>query len=213
MTGTNALPWERVPVIPVVVVEDAASAVPLAHALLAAGIDVMEITLRTAAAAEAITAVRKEVPSMVVGAGTLLTPADTERAVHAGAQFLVSPGSTAQLRGSLRHAGIPALPGIATVSEAMTALDEGFRAVKVFPARSLGGAGFIRALASVLPELRVCPTGGIDAASAAELLALPAVACVGGTWLTPQKEIAAGDYDRISRRAAGTLALRTPAGR
>jgi 2-dehydro-3-deoxyphosphogluconate aldolase / (4S)-4-hydroxy-2-oxoglutarate aldolase len=202
------LPWRRVPVIPVIVLRDVQTAVPLARALLAGNVDVMEVTLRTPVAAEAIAAIRAEVPDMLVGAGTVLSPADTERAALAGAQFLVSPGSTASLRASLRQSGLPALPAVATVSEAMTALDDGFQAVKVFPARVLGGADFIRSLASVLPHLAVCPTGGVDASSAAALLALPSVACVGGSWLTPPGELAVGAFDQITRRAAETLTLR-----
>lgn len=200
--------WARGPVLPVVSIDDAAVAPLLAEALLAGGVDVIEVTLRTPAACDAIAAIRSQVPQMHVGAGTIVAPADVDRALSAGAQFLVSPGSTAALRGRLLTCGVPALPGAGSVSEAMTALADGFGAVKLFPVAQLGGVALVRAVSSVLPHLLLCPTGGLDPTSAAELLHEPAVVCVGGSWLAPKSDIAARNWGAISTRARASLGLR-----
>jgi 2-dehydro-3-deoxyphosphogluconate aldolase/(4S)-4-hydroxy-2-oxoglutarate aldolase len=195
-----------VPVIPVVVIEDVDAAVPLARALVAGGLKVVEITLRSPAALGAVERVASEVPDAVVGAGTVLTPAHATEAVAAGSQFLVSPGSTDTLLDSFAATGVPYLPAAATVSEVLRLLERGITRAKFFPAEPAGGAKYLASLASPLAMVRFCPTGGIDAAKAPEYLALPNVDCVGGSWMVPQSAIAAGDWNRIeelSREAAG----------
>ena len=190
------------PVIPVVVLNDAAHALPLAQALLAGGIPVIEITLRTPAALDAIAAIADNLPDAVVGAGTVTTPRLVRQAVDAGAQFLVSPGTTSQLLDAMDEAGVPFLPGIATVSEAMRVLEHGQREMKFFPAEASGGRAFLTAITSVLPTARFCPTGGITSATAPRYLELDNVACVGGSWLTPPGAIAAQDWRHIEELAA-----------
>jgi 2-dehydro-3-deoxyphosphogluconate aldolase/(4S)-4-hydroxy-2-oxoglutarate aldolase len=198
------------PVVPVIVVNDAAVAVDLAHALVAGGIRTLEITLRTKAALAAMRRIRDEVPDALVGAGTVRTRAHLEAALDAGAQFGISPGLTAELAAAARASGVPFIPGIATPSEAMHAQDEGFNILKLFPAEAVGGIKLLKSLAGPLPELRFCPTGGIDVNSAPNYLALPNVLAVGGSWLTPDDAIAAQDWDRITAlaRAASALAVR-----
>ncbi|MEC5205373.1 MULTISPECIES: bifunctional 4-hydroxy-2-oxoglutarate aldolase/2-dehydro-3-deoxy-phosphogluconate aldolase [Vogesella] len=198
------------PVVPVIVVNDAAVAVDLAHALVAGGIRTLEITLRTKAALAAMRRIRDEVPDALVGAGTVRTRAHLEAALDAGAQFGISPGLTAELAAAARASGVPFIPGIATPSEAMHAQDEGFNILKLFPAEAVGGVKLLKSLAGPLPELRFCPTGGIDVNSAPNYLALPNVLAVGGSWLTPDDAIAAQDWDRITAlaRAASALAVR-----
>ena len=198
------------PVVPVIVVNDAAVAVDLAHALVAGGIRTLEITLRTKAALAAMRRIRDEVPDALVGAGTVRTRAHLEAALDAGAQFGISPGLTAELAAAARASGVPFIPGIATPSEAMHAQDEGFNILKLFPAEAVGGVKLLKSLAGPLPELRFCPTGGIDVNSAPSYLVLPNVLAVGGSWLTPDDAIAAQDWDRITAlaRAASALAVR-----
>src|SRR5262245_4374462 len=198
---------DRSPVIPVVVLEDAAVAVPMARALVAGGLPVIEVTLRTDAALEAIAAIAAEVPGAVIGAGTVRTPGDVAAAVAAGARFLVSPGATASLLDALLRSGIPALPGAATPSEAMALHDRGLRELKFFPAEAAGGLPYLKALAGPLPDVRFCPTGGLTPANARDYLALPNVGCVGGTWLTPADALATGDFARIEKLAAEAAAL------
>jgi 2-dehydro-3-deoxyphosphogluconate aldolase / (4S)-4-hydroxy-2-oxoglutarate aldolase len=193
------------PVIPVVVLDDPADAVPLARTLLAGGIPVIEITLRTPAALAAISAIAGRVPGTVVGAGTVTTPALVRQAVDAGAQFLVSPGTTGQLLEAMDHAPVPSLPGIASVSDIMRVLESGRRDMKFFPAEASGGTAFLSSVAAVFPEARFCPTGGITLASAPGYRELPSVGCVGGTWLTPREAIAAADWRRIEDLAAHTI--------
>jgi 2-dehydro-3-deoxyphosphogluconate aldolase/(4S)-4-hydroxy-2-oxoglutarate aldolase len=195
------------PVIPVVVLEDRSLAVPLAQALLAGGIRVMEVTLRTPAALDCIRAIRAEVPNMLVGAGTITREADLFGAERAGAQFGVCPGAPTALLSALRDASIPFLPGAMTPTEVMTLRDAGFPAVKLFPAQQAGGFGMLSALGSVFPDIQLCPTGGVDAASAAQYLALPNVPCVGGSWLTPAARVAAGDWPGITMLAQAAAAL------
>jgi len=187
------------PVIPVVVLEDAGAAVPLARTLVDAGMRAIEITLRTPAALEAIANVAADVPEAVVGAGTVLSPAQAQDALTAGAEFLVSPGSTPALLDGL--AGMPLLAGAVTASEVMALLERGLTAAKFFPAESSGGVRALKALAGPFPQMRFCPTGGIDAAKAPDYLALPNVACVGGSWMLPAPAVQAGDWERIRELA------------
>ncbi|MGW4476377.1 bifunctional 4-hydroxy-2-oxoglutarate aldolase/2-dehydro-3-deoxy-phosphogluconate aldolase [Nonomuraea sp. NPDC004354] len=196
------------PVIPVVVVDDAETAVPMARALVAGGLPVIEVTLRTAAALEAIARIAAEVPDAVIGAGTVRTPADVTASVEAGAKFLVSPGTTPALVDALGAAGIPFLPGAATASEAMALAERGIRELKFFPAEAAGGLPYLKSLAGPLPDVRFCPTGGIRPQTARDYLALPNVGCVGGTWLTPADALAAGDWGRVEKLAAEAAALR-----
>ncbi|SCK11287.1 bifunctional 4-hydroxy-2-oxoglutarate aldolase/2-dehydro-3-deoxy-phosphogluconate aldolase [Vogesella sp. LIG4] len=195
------------PVMPVIVVNDAAVAVDLARALVAGGIRTLEITLRTKAALAAMRRIRDEVPDALVGAGTVRTRAHLEAALDAGAQFGLSPGLTPELAAAARASGVPFIPGVATASEAMRAQDEGFDILKLFPAEAVGGIKLLKALAGPLPELRFCPTGGIDASNAANYLALPNVLAVGGSWLTPEAAIAAQDWDKITALASEACQL------
>lgn len=201
-----------VPVLPVVVVDRVADAVPIARALVAGGLPAIELTLRTPVALDAIRAIADEVPGILVGAGTVVTPRQAKQAADAGAQFLVSPGSTPALLAGMVDTGLPFLPGTATVSEVLTVLESGFEEMKFFPAEASGGAAFLRAVSAPVPAARFCPTGGITAESAASYLALPNVGCVGGSWLTPPDAVARGDWDRIEAlaRAAATLELGLP---
>lgn len=196
----------RVGVVPVVTIEDAASAVPLAEALLAGGIDVIEVTLRTPAAIEAIRRIAAQVPGMEVGAGTVLTEALMREAIAAGARFMVSPGLTAVLAEAGLAAPVPLLAGVATASEAMLAAEQGYTFVKFFPAETIGGAAALKALAAPLPHIAFCPTGGIDAAKAPAYLALPNVVCVGGSWMAPADAIRDGDWGRVTRLAREAVA-------
>jgi 2-dehydro-3-deoxyphosphogluconate aldolase/(4S)-4-hydroxy-2-oxoglutarate aldolase len=198
---------DRSPVIPVVTVEDPGRAVPLAEALLAGGVGIVELTLRTPGALAAVRAVARGVPGMLVGVGTVLTPRQADDAVEAGADFLVTPGTTPGLLRHLARSGIAALPGVATVSEVLAAREEGFLAQKAFPASVLG-PGFLRAVAGPVPDVVFCPTGGITADSAPDYLAAPNAACVGGSWLTPPDAVRDGDWERVTRLAAGAAALR-----
>jgi len=198
-----------VPVIPVVTIERAADAVPLARALLAGGLNVVEITLRTPAAMDAVRAIIAEVDDMIVGVGTVTRPLDIAHAVEAGADFLVSPGTPADLAQALADAPVPALPGCATVSEAMTLAAFGFPVLKFFPAEASGGIHWLRAVAEPLPDVRFCPTGGINGGNAGDYLALPNVLAVGGSWVAPAKAIASGDFAGITARARAAAALRT----
>jgi 2-dehydro-3-deoxyphosphogluconate aldolase/(4S)-4-hydroxy-2-oxoglutarate aldolase len=196
-----------VPVVPVVVLDDLAHAVPVARALVAGGLPVIELTLRTPVALDAIAAIAAEVPEILVGAGTITSPELVGRAVDAGAQFLVSPGTTPGLLREMADSGVPFLPGTATVSEAMAVLEAGFAEMKFFPAEASGGAAYLKSLASPLPAARFCPTGGITATSAPAYLSLPNVGCVGGSWLTPADALAAGDWDRVATLAREAAAL------
>lgn len=196
------------PVVPVVIVEDAAHAVPMARALIAGGIRAIEVTLRTPAALGAIRAVAAEVEGAVVGVGTVLDGTQLEAARKAGACFAVSPGASPKLLDAADDDELPLLPGIATAGEAMTLLERGYSHLKFFPAVPAGGARLLAAWASPLPQIRFCPTGGISLANAQDFLALPNVACVGGSWLTPKDKLAAGDWAGIERLACEAAALR-----
>ena len=194
------------PVIPVLTIDDPGRGVALARALVAGGLRVLEITLRTANALAAIRAICANVPGAVVGAGTILAPEHIEAAVEAGSTFLVSPGMTARLLPAAVASPVPFLPGIGTASEAMELMDHGFRALKFFPAEAAGGVKMLSSLAGPLGDLRFCPTGGIDAAKAPSYLALKNVVCVGGSWMVPANVWAAGDYaliEAMAREAAG----------
>ncbi|MEU4655843.1 bifunctional 4-hydroxy-2-oxoglutarate aldolase/2-dehydro-3-deoxy-phosphogluconate aldolase [Streptomyces sp. NPDC023723] len=199
------------PVVPVVVVEDAADAVPLARALVAGGLPAIEVTLRTPAALDAIRAVAAEVPAAVVGAGTVITPAQVEAVVAAGARFLVSPGWTDALLAAMRASGVPFLPGVSTTSEVVALLERGVREMKFFPAQAAGGTAYLKALASPLPQARFCPTGGITLASAPDYLSLPNVGCVGGSWMLPADAVAGRDWARVEALAREAAGLRRSA--
>lgn len=188
------------PVIPVIVIEDAASAVPLAKALVAGGLPVLEVTLRTPAALEAIRAMAA-VPGGHVGAGTLLTPDDVRAAKAAGATFGVSPGATDALLAACEEEGLPLLPGAATASEVMALLERGYTTMKFFPAEPAGGVPMLKALHGPLPQARFCPTGGITPASLPRYLEAPNVICCGGSWVTPKDRVAAGDWAAIEALA------------
>lgn len=189
------------PVIPIVVLHDAAHAVPLASALAAGGVRVVEVTLRTDAALPAIERIAAEVPDVVVGAGTITAPENVTKAVAAGAQFLVSPGSTPSVLDAMTDSGLPFLPGVATASEVMTLLERGLTELKFFPAEAAGGHPYLKALAGPLPQARFCPTGGITPQAAPAYLALPNVGCVGGSWLAPDDALATGDWTRVKQLA------------
>jgi 2-dehydro-3-deoxyphosphogluconate aldolase/(4S)-4-hydroxy-2-oxoglutarate aldolase len=195
------------PVIPVLVVRDAASAAPLARALVAGGLPALEVTLRTPAALDAIREMAR-IEGGVVGAGTLLTEADVEAAKAAGASFGVSPGATPRLLAAAEANDLPLLPGAATPSEAMLLLERGYRAQKFFPAEANGGPATLSAWAGPLPQLRFCPTGGITAANARTYLELGNVLCVGGSWVAPRASVAAGDWAGIARLATEAAAMR-----
>lgn len=196
------------PVVPVVVIEDVATAVPLARALVAGGVSIIEVTLRSAAALDAIRAIADAVPEIVLGAGTVREAGQVKAALDAGARFLVSPGATERLLDALQDCGAPFLAGTATPSEMMSLLERGITEAKLFPATAVGGSALLRSVYGPLPELRFCPTGGITVASAPEYLALPNVGCVGGTWLTPADAVAARDWRRVETLARGAAALR-----
>lgn len=195
------------PVVPVVVVEEVETAVPLARALLAGGVGVVEVTLRSDAALDAVRAIADEVPEIRVGAGTVCSPEQVKAAVGAGAQFLVSPGCTDRLLDAFEDAGRPFLAGTATPSDMLRLLERGHTVAKLFPATAVGGLALLRAVGGPLPQLRFCPTGGITPATAPEFLALANVGCVGGTWLTPPAALAARDWARVTGLAAEASAL------
>ncbi|MEU2950511.1 bifunctional 4-hydroxy-2-oxoglutarate aldolase/2-dehydro-3-deoxy-phosphogluconate aldolase [Streptomyces xanthochromogenes] len=195
------------PVVPVVVIDDAADAVPLARALVAGGLPAIEVTLRTPAALDAIRAIAAEVPDAVVGAGTVISRAGVAKAVGAGARFLVSPGWTPALLDAMQGSGVPFLPGVSTASEVVALLEQGVREMKFFPAEAAGGTAYLKSLAGPLPQARFCPTGGISLASAPSYLALPNVGCVGGTWMLPPDALAAGDWARVENLAREAAAL------
>ena len=193
-------------VIPVLEVERVEDAAPLARALAAGGLTVVELTLRTPAAIGALGEMKRAAPSLVVGMGTIRSAGDVDKSLAAGADFLVSPGASAALLRAM--AGAPALPGVATASEAMTAQEAGYRAVKFFPAEPAGGAAYLKSLAGPLPDILFCPTGGIGPERAPAYFALPNVACVGGSWIATKAMIAAGDLAGIEKNAATAAALK-----
>jgi len=208
MLLSDPTPLIAVPVIPVVTIDRADRAVPLARALLAGGLNVVEITLRTPVALEAARAIVGEVDDVIVGIGTIAKPLDVSHAVEAGADFLVSPGTPHGLAQALADAPVPALPGCATASEAMALAALGFPALKFFPAEPSGGARWLKAMSEPLPDIRFCPTGGINGDNAAAYLALGNVLAVGGSWVAPRAAIDAGDFAGITARARVAAALR-----
>ena len=193
--------FRGVAVVPVLTIDREDDALPLARALFDGGLRLIEVTLRTPAAPAAIAAIARELPQIVVGAGTVQRPADVVQACAAGAQFLVSPGMTAELAAAALSTALPYLPGVATPSEVMAARDIGISFLKLFPAEAVGGLALLRALAPVFSGIAFCPTGGIDERSAREYLALPNVPMVGGSWMAPRDAIASGDWGRIRRLA------------
>jgi 2-dehydro-3-deoxyphosphogluconate aldolase/(4S)-4-hydroxy-2-oxoglutarate aldolase len=196
------------PVVPVMVVERIEDAVPLARALYNGGLKVLEITLRTVCALDAITAMVESLPAdAVIGAGTIITPLDYEKAVKAGSKFIVSPGTTPALIEYAKSSHIPILPGVATPTEAMHLYTEGFDHLKFFPAEAAGGVPMLKSIGGPLPQITFCPTGGIDLAKAPSYLALPNVACVGGTWMAPKELMKAGRWDEIERLAREAASL------
>lgn len=194
------------PIIPVLVVDDAAQARPLAEALVAGGLPALEVTLRTPAALDVIREMA-QVAGGVVGAGTLLTPADVHAAKDAGAQFGVSPGATDKLLDACEEADLPLLPGAATATEAMRLYERGYDMLKFFPAEASGGAPALKAIGAPIPQIAFCPTGGVSLKNAKDYLGLSNVLCAGGSWVAPKEAVAAGDWDRIERLARDAAAL------
>jgi 2-dehydro-3-deoxyphosphogluconate aldolase/(4S)-4-hydroxy-2-oxoglutarate aldolase len=194
------------PVIPVLTIEEAEEAVPLAKALVNGGLRVLEVTLRTRTALQAIREISHAVPEAVIGAGTVLNPAQLDAARGAGARFCVSPGATPLLLRAAHDSGMPFLPGAATATEVMNLLEQGITTIKFFPAEAAGGVKLLKSLSSPLPGAVFCPTGGVTIESAPQYLALPNVICVGGTWVCPRDAIKSGDWgmiERLAREAAG----------
>ena len=196
------------PVIPVIVIDRLEDAVPLARALVDGGVRVLEVTMRTPVALQAIAAMVRDVPGAIVGAGTLRSAADARAAHQAGAVFGVSPGYTAEVGAACRELGLPLLPGVATASEVMAAQADGLSFLKFFPATAAGGIPLLKALAGPFPDVLFCPTGGITPQTAGDFLALPNVRVCGGSWLTPAAVVRAGDWARISALAREAAALR-----
>lgn len=202
---------EMAPVIPVMTVPSVEAAVPLARALVAGGLPVLEITLRNPVAMAVIAAIVEAVPDAVVGAGTVVTREQMKAIKGAGCRFAVSPGATPALLDAADELAVPFLPGIATATEAMRLLERGLTRAKLFPAEAVGGLRLLKGLGEPLPQIRFCPTGGISAANAGEYLALPNVVCVGGSWVTPKDAVAAGDWGRIEALAREAAGLRPAA--
>jgi 2-dehydro-3-deoxyphosphogluconate aldolase/(4S)-4-hydroxy-2-oxoglutarate aldolase len=178
---------------------------------VAGGVRVLEVTLRTPVALQAIRAIASEVDGAVVGVGTITRAQDFVQSIEAGAVFGVSPGLTPELVAGARDSGLPLLPGVMTPSDVIAARAAGFTEMKLFPAQQAGGIGMLKALGGPFPDVTFCPTGGVSAATAADFLALPNVACVGGSWLTPADAVAAGDWDRITTLARDAARLHRPA--
>ena len=209
MTSFTALQvMQDAPVIPVIVLNDIAHAVPMARALLAGGVRMLEVTLRTPQALACIEAIAREVPEAVVGAGTVRSRADAQAAARAGAQFAVSPGYTPAVGQACRDAGLALLPGVATGSEIMMAQEDGFTELKFFPAMQAGGPALLKAWSGPFFDVKFCPTGGVSLQNAPDLLALPNVVCVGGSWLVPTDAMAKGDWALITELAKATHLLK-----
>ena len=205
---TSLQVMQDAPVIPVIVLNDVAHAVPMARALVEGGIRMLEVTLRTPQALACIEAIARAVPEAVVGAGTLRSKADAQAAANAGARFAVSPGYTSALGAACRDLGLPLLPGVATGGEIMAAQEDGFSALKFFPAMQAGGSAMLKAWSGPFFDAKFCPTGGISLQNAPEFLALPNVLCVGGSWLVPADALVQGDWARITTLARQAVALR-----
>jgi 2-dehydro-3-deoxyphosphogluconate aldolase / (4S)-4-hydroxy-2-oxoglutarate aldolase len=204
---TAAEVMQDAPVIPVIVLDDVAQAAALARALVAGGIRMLEVTLRTPAALACIETIAREVPDAVVGAGTVRSAADAQAAAMAGARFAVSPGYTHAVGKACHDLSLALLPGVATGSEIMAAQEDGYTALKFFPAMQAGGVAMLKAWQGPFPDVKFCPTGGVNAGNAGELLALANVVCVGGSWLTPGDAVKAGDWERITQLAREAAAL------
>ena len=196
------------PVIPVIVVDRVEDAVPMANALVAGGVRVLEVTLRTAAGLPAIAAIAREVPEAIVGAGTVRSGADAHAAYEAGARFIVSPGYTREVGDACKSLGVALLPGVSTGSEIMMAADDGFTFLKLFPATAVGGIPLLKAFSGPFSDIAFCPTGGVTPETAPQFLALPNVKVVGGSWLTPADAMKSGDWARITTLAKAAAALR-----
>lgn len=198
---------ESCPVVPVVVLEDASKAVSIAKALVAGGITVIEVTMRTAAAADAIRAISEEVPDAFVGAGTVLSSVQAEHIVQAGAKFIVSPGLQESVVKVSQKLAVPVIPGVATPTEAQQAWNHGLRILKFFPASQAGGIGMIRALASVFRDVKFMPTGGVSPLNLKEYLSEPSILACGGSWLTPAELISNNNFDEITRLASKAISI------
>ena len=207
-TFTALQVMQDAPVIPVIVLQDVAHAVPLARALLAGGVRMLEVTLRTPQALACIEAIAREVPEAVVGAGTVRSKADAQAAASAGARFAVSPGYTSAVGQACRDAGLALLPGVASGSEIMMAQEDGFTELKFFPAMQAGGPAMLKAWSGPFFDVRFCPTGGVTLQNAPEFLALPNVVCVGGSWIVPADAMVQGDWARITTLTQATHALK-----
>ncbi|MBB3168002.1 bifunctional 4-hydroxy-2-oxoglutarate aldolase/2-dehydro-3-deoxy-phosphogluconate aldolase [Simiduia aestuariiviva] len=192
---------QAAPVVPVMVIENIEHAVPLAKALVAGGLPVLEITLRTECALEAIRLIKREVDGAIVGAGTVNTPADVDRAVAAGSEFLVSPGSTPDLIDAAIASGVPILPGVNSPSEVMALMARGFKYLKFFPAEAAGGVPMLKSIGGPLPQVKFCPTGGVSLKNLSSYLSLPNVVCVGGSWMAPVELMRSGDWSAIETLA------------
>lgn len=196
------------PVIPVVTIDDPKIAVPVAQALAEGGVKVIEVTLRTPTGLEALKRIAQELPSVTAGAGTVLTPQQADEAVAAGAEFLVSPGLSSALSAWISESDVPFLPGVSNLGQIMEARDSGLTELKFFPAEPAGGVSYLKAIAAPIPDVIFCPTGGIGTHNAADYLALPNVACVGGSWLVPTDLTNGGDFAEITRRSIEVRSLR-----
>jgi len=195
-------------VIPVLTVSDVDKAAPLARALKAGGLRVVEMTMRTPTALDVLSAMKAAEPGMIIGMGTIRTPEQVADAMAAGADFLVSPGLSPELIPALLGSGLPVLPGVATAGEAMSAVEAGFEVLKFFPAEQAGGRPYLKSIAGPLPDIRFCPTGSITREMAPDYLALPNVVCVGGSWIATGAMIEAGDWDAITGNAAAAAAMK-----
>lgn len=198
--------FARSPIVPVMVINKIEHAVPLAKALVAGGISVLEVTLRTSCALEAISEIAKSVPEAVVGAGTVLNQAQLKQATDAGSQFLISPGSTTQLLRAAKAGSVPLIPGVSTISEVMTGIAEGYTHFKFFPAESSGGVGALKSFSGPLSSVKFCPTGGINLQNFNEYLALPNVECIGGSWIAPTSLMDEGNWQEITNLCKQALA-------
>ena len=198
---------EKAPVVPVVVIDDASNAIPLAKALVAGGLPVIEVTMRTAAAPDAIAAISAEVPDALIGAGTVLSGEQAHAIVGAGAKFIVSPGLHEDVVKAANELSVPVIPGVATATEAQQAWNLGLRILKFFPAGQAGGIPMIKALAAVFRDVKFMPTGGVSAKNLADYLEVPAVLACGGSWLTPADAVAAGEFGRITELAAEAVGI------
>ena len=196
------------PVIPVIVLNDVAHAVPMARALVAGGVRMLEVTLRTPQALACMEAIARDVPEAVVGAGTVRSKADAQAAANAGARFAVSPGYTSAVGQACRDLGLSLLPGVATGSEIMMAQEDGFMQLKFFPAMQAGGPAMLKAWSGPFFDVKFCPTGGVTLQNASEFLALPNVVCVGGSWIVPADAMVKDEWDKITQLAKDTQALR-----